>query len=319
MKGTKRYQNSHPHRQHGLLDVLRWQLGLGPKEAASSSAGQEMPYKPQSVVPTIIEKPSPDKVRVTWIGHSTFLIQHQGRNILTDPIFGNCQPSLPLARLRRVAPPGLSFEALPPIHDVLISHCHYDHLDLPTVRRLDSVHAPKFWLPSGLARWFERHSIRRCAELAWWDATRFSEEIQLHCVPAQHFAARSPFDRDRTHWCGWVIKSQAKAVFFAGDTGYCPVFREIGDRFDGFDLAMIPIGVYRPRWLMQPIHINPDEAVRIHMDVRSRLSLACHWGTFALADDPLGEPPTLLAQALASRNLSVSQYRVLRFGESIET
>jgi len=318
MKRCRVYKNAHAHPRHGLLDVLRWQLGWGPRETAAEPPWQRASPLLQSSYPVRLSHPIDGGIRLTWIGHSTFLIQHQGRNILTDPIFGNCQPSLPLAKLRRAAPPGLTFEVLPEIHDVLISHCHYDHLDAPTVQRLNSTFSPQFWLPSGLTPWFRRRRIDRCSELEWWHSAALSETIQLSCVPAQHFAARGLFDRDRTHWCGWVLRSSARSIYFAGDTGYCPTFREIGAHFGGFDLAMIPIGAYRPRWIMQPVHVDPDEAAMIHRDVRSRLSVACHWGTFALTDEPLAEPPELLARALSAQGIPPEQFRVLGFGESIE-
>ena len=141
--------------------------------------------------------------------------------------------------------------------------------------------------------------------------------MEIHSVPAQHFAARGPFDRNRTHWCGWVIRSGSRTIYFAGDTGYCPGFREIGERFGGIDLSLIPIGAYRPRWLMQSMHVDPFEAVKIHQDVRSQLSVACHWGTFHLTDEPLTEPPSLLQNALSEQNLSSKNFKVLSPGETL--
>lgn len=314
VKQPKRFANAHPHPKHGLWDVLRWQLGWGPVEPPLIPPGQLPPYQPQFCLPGNLTQPDPRQVQLTWIGHSTFLIQHRGRNILTDPIFGNCQP-VPLAKLRRAAPPGVRCAELPPIHDVLISHCHYDHLDAPTIKALGD--APNYWLPSGLSPWFHRRGIQRCRELAWWQSAPLADDIEIHCVPAQHFAARSPFDRDRTHWCGWVLRSAERTIYFAGDTGYCPTFKEIGARFGGFDLGMIPIGAYRPRWMMQPVHADPNEAVQIHLDVRSCQSVACHWGTFRLTDEPLNEPPVVLQQALARHNLPAEQFRALCFGETI--
>lgn len=308
-----RYENLHPHPQRGFRDVLRWQLGFGPREA-SYLDGERLPaYQPRFEKSDLTPPPS-GAIQLTWIGHSTFLIQHGGRNILTDPIFGNCQP-VPSPRLKRAAPPGVPLNALPPIHDVLVSHCHYDHLDVPTIRHLGA--GPNYWTPSALSPWFRRQNLHQCRELAWWESARLADDLELHCVPAQHFAARTPFDRDRTHWCGWVLKSPTRKIYFAGDTGYCPVFKEIGARFGGFDLAMIPIGAYRPRWIMQSMHVDPYEAVQIHLDAQARQSVACHWGTFRLTDEPLNEPPTVLAKALAARGLPASVFRVLKFGESI--
>ena len=313
-----RYKNFYPHNTHGLFDVLRWQLGCGPQEASPFRPDELPPYQPQSSVAdvSLLAHPQPDHIQVTWIGHSTFLIQHHGRNILTDPVFGNYASPFPLARLHRVAPPGLMIDQLPPIHDVLISHSHYDHLDKFTINHLGD--GPNYSLPAGLAGWFQRRGFKRCQQMDWWQSTSLAEGIEIHCVPAQHFAARTPFDRNRTHWCGWVVRSASRAIYFAGDTGYCPVFEEIRARFGGFDLALIPIGAYRPRWLMQSIHVDPHEAVQIHIDVGSRQSVACHWGTFVLTDEPLNEPPKLLECALAERSIPPEKFRVLKFGETIK-
>ena len=159
MNAHRKFANLFPHRAHGLLDVLRWQFGFGPVEIPRVTNSQLPPYEPQICAPQISTVPPEETVRVTWVGQSTFLIQHGGRNILTDPIFGNCQP-MPIPKLRRVTPPGISFAALPQIHDVIISHCHYDHLDAPTIRQLGD--RPNYWLPRGLARWFHRRGINNC-------------------------------------------------------------------------------------------------------------------------------------------------------------
>ena len=304
----------HPHPEHSLADILRWQFGWERAEAPLVNPDRLPPYRPEMAAPEKLDGPDPAQVQVTWVGHSTFLIQHGGRNLLTDPIWGNCGP-LPLRRLRRMAPPGMAFESLPEIHEVLISHNHYDHLDTQTIRRLGP--GPRYWVPEGVGRWFARHKGYPCRELAWWDTIRLADGLEVHCVPAQHFSARSPFDRNRTLWCGWVVRSDKKTIYFAGDTGYCPVFQEIGERFDGFDLSLIPIGAYRPRRIMQAIHANPNEAVQIHRDVRSRLSVACHWGTFRLTDEPPNEPPVALEEVLRREKLAAGVFRVLRFGETI--
>lgn len=308
------FKNPEANSSRGLLDILRWQFGLLPKEPSYVPEGSLPEYRPQFGGASLAEPSDSSKVTLTWIGHSTFLIQHNGRSILTDPIFGNCGP-LPLSRLRRAARAGVPLEALPPVDDVLISHSHYDHLDAPTIQRLGT--RPNYWTPSGLSKWLERRGINRCRELAWWETAQLAEGLELHCVPAQHFSGRTPFDRDHTHWCGWVLRSRSRTVYFAGDTGFSSVFKEIGARFGGFELAMIPIGAYRPRWIMQPVHVDPFEAVQIHLDVQSRQSVACHWGTFRLTDEPLDEPPVVLQMALAKHDVPAEQFRVLRFGESI--
>ena len=177
--------------------------------------------------------------------------------------------------------------------------------------------SPRFWLPSGLGEWFRHKNISSFQELAWWQSADLGAGMELYSVPAQHFAARGPFDKNLTHWCGWVLRTPERAIYFAGDTGYCPDFREIGERFGGFDLSLIPIGAYRPRWIMKPVHVNPFEAVQIHLDVRSRFSVAAHWGTFSLTDEPLLEPPASLQLALAERGMSSEQFCTLRIGGTV--
>ncbi len=316
----KIYQNEFAHPHHSLRDVLRWKTGFGPVEAPCP-VPECFPFDRWTTTsPDLqrLQQPDASRIQTTWIGHSTFLIQHRGRNILTDPIFGDCLTPVPGLRLRRHAPPGLTPNQLPPIHDVLISHCHYDHLDLPTIRWLSRQPCPPcFWLPSGLGGWFRRQRIGGFQELAWWASATLDGGMEIHSVPAQHFAARGPFDRNQTHWCGWVLRSSGQAIYFAGDTGYCAGFQRIGEHFGGVDLALIPIGAYRPRWLMRPVHVDPFEAVKIHQDVRSRFSVAGHWGTFRLTDEPLGEPPALLQTALAGQHLSPKEFIVLRPGETI--
>jgi N-acyl-phosphatidylethanolamine-hydrolysing phospholipase D len=300
--------------------ILRWKLKLGPPEEKRPAIKLDEAATLTSVPPDLeaIRHPDPEQIQVTWIGHSSFLIQHRQRNILTDPIFGDCLTPVPGLRLRRAHPPGLTLAQLPSIHEVLISHNHYDHLDAPTVRQLAKLSAAtRFWLPSGLSHWFRRQGITNVQEIAWWKSAPLDGETGLHAVPAQHFAARGPFDRNHTHWCGWVLRSGGRNLYYAGDSGYSPEFKDIGAQFGGMDVSLIPIGAYNPRSIMRPVHADPAEAVQIHLDVRSRLSLACHWGTFRLTDEPLAEPPALLAQALAQHGLPKTAFRALRFGETI--
>jgi len=204
----------------------------------------------------------------------------------------------------------------PRIDDVLISHSHYDHLDLPTVRAL--ANTVRYWTPEGLSPWFRRHGIENVSELRWWSSGALSAEIAIHCVPAQHGSGRTPFDRNRSHWCGWVLQSAARTIYFAGDTGYSPSFAEIGERFGAFDLSILPIGAYRPRWLMKPVHMNPADAVQAHLDIHSKLSVACHFGTFRLTDELLDEPPKLLAHVSKTRQIDPGRFIALRVGEPVD-
>ena len=313
--GKTRFRNAHPHASHNVAGVLRWKLGLAEEEPAAilsvTPPREGEPHRNWHPSEPLVDS----EIRLTWIGHSTFLIQHPGVNILTDPIFGDCQP-VPVGRYRRVKAAGIRFEDLPPIHHVLISHSHYDHLDAPTIRALG--HRPEYWVPSGLSHWLRKRGIGGIHEFAWWQSSILADHITVHCVPAQHASARTPFDRDQTHWCGWVLKSPDRSLYFAGDTGYSPIFKEIGKRLGPFDVSMIPIGAYKPRWLMHPMHTNPAEAVKVHQDVGSRLSVACHWGTFRLADEPLMEPPALLAEELVAQNIPPDRFLTLTQGNAID-
>jgi N-acyl-phosphatidylethanolamine-hydrolysing phospholipase D len=216
------YTNTFPQPPPKFAGILRWKLKLGPREEDPAQVTGASTEKLTPITPDLkaIHAPNPEQIQVTWIGHSTFLIQHRQRNILTDPIFGDCLTPVPGIRLRRASPPGLAFEQLPPIHDVLISHNHYDHLDAPTVKRLAGLSAEtRFWLPSGLSAWFQQKQIANLRELAWWKSSSFARETEIHAVPAQHFAARGPFDRNHTHWCGWVLCYGRQKIYFAGDSG----------------------------------------------------------------------------------------------------
>ncbi len=227
-----------------------------------------------------------------WIGHSTFLIQRDGINILTDPVWAKRASPFRFFGPKRQRDPGLSFEALPSIDYVLISHNHYDHLDLHTCRALYKKNSKVvFIVPLGLKKWFLNHSIPNVEELDWWQK-RQSDSIQITAVASQHFSGRAIFDRNKSLWCGYVLQFSDKCLYYAADTGYNQYyFTEIAKRFTSIDMSIIPIGAYAPRDFMKAAHVTPKEALQIHRDVRSKLSIGCHYGTFMLADEPLGRPP----------------------------
>jgi L-ascorbate metabolism protein UlaG (beta-lactamase superfamily) len=261
-----------------------------------------------------IKNPAPGHIQITWVGHSTFLVQMDGVNILTDPIFNDRSSPFSFGGIKRLAPPGIRFEDLPPVHVVLISHNHYDHLDQHTIERLGNK--PKYFIPLGLVVWFKKKKIDHPVELDWWqNASMFG--LTFHSVPAQHFSGRSPFDRNKTLWSGWVVEGKTGRLFFAGDTGYSPVFKEIGERFGSVKVSLIPIGAYMPRWFMRPVHVNPPEAIQVHQDTNSQQSIASHWGTFKLSDEPLGEPPLYLEKALREAGLDKKKFLVMKFGETL--
>lgn len=257
---------------------------------------------------------------VIWLGHSTFLLQIDGINILTDPMLGDRASPFPFIGPKRYTPPAIRVEDLPVIDVVLVSHNHYDHLDYGTMTRLlkqQEEQQPDFFVPLGLKEWFGRIGARSVSELDWWEDETW-KGWQLTAVPSQHFSGRGLGDRNMTLWCGWVMKKGAFTYYFAGDSGYCPYFKEIGDRLGPMSLSTIPIGAYNPRWFMKPVHADPAEAVQIHLDVRSRLSIGMHWGTFKLTDEDMDEPPVKLSTALEERGLGKKEFITVDPGQVLQ-
>jgi N-acyl-phosphatidylethanolamine-hydrolysing phospholipase D len=252
---------------------------------------------------------------ITWVGHATFLVQIDGVHIVTDPIWSVRTGPVWFVGPRRLLPPGLRLEDLPPIHAVLISHDHYDHLDLPSVRRLAAEHRPTFFVPLGLRAWLKAEAgITEVVELDWWQTAAF-RGLTIVCTPAQHSSGRTLHDQNRRLWSSWSVLGRQRRFFFAGDTGYYPGFREIGERLGPFDLAAIPIGGYS-EWQSHPNHVNPEEAVQVFEDVRGRLMVPMHWGTFALNREPFQEPPDRLWREALRRGLE-ERIALLAPGETI--
>jgi L-ascorbate metabolism protein UlaG (beta-lactamase superfamily) len=259
----------------------------------------------------------------TWIGHACVLMQTHGINVLTDPVLSLRASPFRFMGPKRTHPPALAIHELPHIDVVLISHNHYDHLDRDTVLALNRQPGgpPLFLVPLGIAPWMQKLGIAHVRELDWWTTTTV-DKLAFTFVPAQHWSARGLFDRCQTLWGGWAVcaapgEADSFSFFFAGDTGYSKDFEDIGRHFDGFDLALLPIGAYAPRWFMRAQHIDPAEAVKIHQDIRAKRSMAIHWGTFGLADEPLDEPPKLLAQALQEAGIAADRFLLQPQGETL--
>jgi N-acyl-phosphatidylethanolamine-hydrolysing phospholipase D len=254
---------------------------------------------------------------VTWIGHATLLVQLDGVNILTDPHWGDRTSPVSFAGPRRLVPPGLRFEDLPPIHAVVISHDHYDHLDLGTVTRLARTHHPTFLVPLGLKAWFHAAGIDDVVELDWWESRRVGG-VTLTCTPAQHSSGRSITltDQNRRLWSSWTITSAHHRFFFGGDTGYFPGFAEIGRRLGPFDVAALPIGGYSDYHRHHPNHVSPEESVQALQDLGARLLVPMHWGTFELNREPYREPPDRLLREAQRRGLEET-VAVLSPGQTI--
>jgi len=263
---------------------------------------------------------------VTWIGHATVLAQLGGLNVLTDPIFSQRASPLSFVGPARAQKPGLWLHELPHIDLVLISHNHYDHLDDDSVRALaaQAGGAPLFVVPLGLKAWFAQRDITRVVELDWWQSHKVGD-VEVVLTPVQHWSGRSLADRNETLWGGYALFAAQLHLFFAGDTGFSKDFADIRERFaerqgvaqgGGFDIALLPIGAYEPRWFMQRQHVDPEEAVRIHRDLGAKASLGIHWGTFELTDESLDEPPRRLAQARQAQGVPDSAFFTLAIGQT---
>ena len=324
-----RYRNPWPGGvPRGFAAFIRWYFFDRPfqpprKAPTPAEFRRDHPPATPSFAPP---RAADDAFTVTWIGHTSFLVQFGGVNILLDPVWGDRASPIRFAGPKRWTAPGIEFETLPAIDLVIISHDHYDHLDLPTVRRLVRTHPDARWVaPIGVGAWLRRRGATVAAELDWWQTTQVGE-IELGCTPAQHFSGRGLNNRDATLWCGWTIRggtgANARTVFFAGDTARHPEFGAITSHFGPFDAVIFPIGAYDPRWIMSPVHMDPDQAVDSYADVvrangdRPCVFIASHWGTFKLTTEPMDEPPRVTRDAWQRAGFEDHLLWILRHGET---
>ena len=317
-----RYRNPWPGTEPATyLDFLRWQVGRRIRQeiVAGPRWLRAEPAKPDIAVP----RAAPGRLLATWIGHSSVLLQIAGLNVLTDPIWSPRASPFSFIGPRRMVPPAIELEQLPPIDVVLLSHNHYDHLDERTVRALGRRNPDTRWVvPSGLKSLVGSLGARAVTELGWWEE-HTAGGLSVAATPAQHHSARGLGDRGRSLWCGYAIAGGDRRVFFAGDTGHHPEFGAIGRRHGPFDLTLMPVGAYEPRWFMRSVHMNPEEAVRSHQELtgagaRDAAMLGIHWGTFRLTDEPPGEPPVRARRAWLDAGLPEENLWVLRHGETRE-
>jgi L-ascorbate metabolism protein UlaG (beta-lactamase superfamily) len=305
----KQFVNPRGIKAKGLQDVIKWMR----ERQRDPWVAQRNNIKCDKPLPRVAQG-----IRITFINHTTFLIQTEGLNILTDPVYSERASPFSWIGPRRMREPGIAFEDLPQIDVVLLSHNHYDHLDIHTVKKLNQVFSPQFILPLGVGTFLKRSGIHIFHELDWWQEVRINASIAVQSVPAQHFSGRGLRDRDATLWCGYLMRREQGNIYFAGDTGYNNhTFKEIGERCAPVKAALIPIGAYKPKWFMSPIHCSPDEAVQIHEDTQSSLSIASHFGTFPLADDGRDEAVQDLALALSRSNKTLKPFIAPQEGRAI--
>jgi N-acyl-phosphatidylethanolamine-hydrolysing phospholipase D len=256
--------------------------------------------------------------RVTWIGHATSLVQYRDINFLTDPHLTSYPFAYEFWVEPRYTEPALSFAQMPAIDFVVISHNHYDSLDHRTVDHFGN--SVTWFVPLGLRSWFLRRGIEpgRVIELDWWQSYQFDDNVEITFAPAQHWSRRGPWDTNKILWGSWAVNIHGFNSWFAGDTGYhSRYFKDIGERLGPFRLAMIPIGAYAPRYFMESAHIDPAQAVDVHLEVRARQSLPIHWGTFQLTIEPILEPAQLLVEEMQRRELDAGQFRPVKIGDTL--
>lgn len=303
----RRFRNQLATTHNDFRDAARW--------AATRQRGRWSAWRDEPPGTTPPPRIQGTELRVTFVNHTTVLLQTASLNILTDPIWSDRCGPVPWFGPRRVRPPGIRFEDLPPIDVVVLSHNHYDHCDLPTLQRLARTHTPRLIAPLGNRRFLERRGIPVIAELDWWHSTTVSPGVTVTAIPARHFSGRGLFDRDRSLWAGFMIDTPAGSICFAADTGFGDHFTEIRERLGAPRLALLPIGAFRPEWFMSRVHMSPEEALAAHHRLGARTSMATHFGTFRLADDGESEAPERIATALAKAPLNGSEFWVLGFGE----
>lgn len=300
------------HMVNRTREFLKWQM-----DGQRVAWPRRVANRPQPAPPPVV---GPGELLVTYIGHATALIQTDGLNILTDPFFSDRASPVPWTGPKRVRPPGIAIDALPRIDAVLISHNHYDHLDLPSVRRLHDVHRPRILAPLGNAAILARSRRRLAVEEGdWGDRFRLGNGVAVTLAPARHWSKRGPHDRNMALWCAYIIETPAGPVYFAGDTGYGSGahFRAVRRQFGPMRAALLPIGAYEPRWFMRPQHMDPEEAVRAHLDLEAQTSIAIHHSTIQLTNEGIDEPAAALARALALHRVPPSSFQVLEPGAGL--
>ena len=310
--GTRFFQPQSIECAKGLADILKWQL-----------SGKKKKW-PRRIGNTCHDCPRPrvanGEVSVTFIGHATVLLQICGLNILTDPFFADRASPVSFAGPKRVRAPGLAIDELPQIDVVLLTHNHFDHLDTRALDELQNRFDPTIITPLGNGAIITASGKRhRITEADWADTVQLSNDMSVTLTPALHWSKRNLNDRNMALWCAFVLHTPSGTIYFAGDTGYGngQHFRAIREEYGPSRLSLLPIGAYEPRWFMKAQHMNPDEAVKAHIDLESRQSIAIHHGTIQLTDEPIDAPVKDLDLALRKYAIDPDRFRVLDCGQSM--
>lgn len=266
-------------------------------------------------LPNLPIRVNENEIAVTFVNHVTFLLQLPGLNILTDPQWSARTSPFSWLGPKRVRNPGIELDALPNIDLIIISHNHYDHLDLRTLEFLNNKFSPKIFIPMGDRRVLAKEQFK-IVEFDWWDAQNINDITRVNFTPMQHWSNRGLFDVYKSLWGSYVIEHNNKKIFFGGDGGYCSHFASIQQKFGAFDLSFLGIGAYEPRWFMQDMHTNPEEAVLAHLDLKSKLSIGMHFGTFQLSAEAIDQPLIDLDAAKKKLNIQSEDFITLEVGET---
>ena len=287
--------------------VLKWKLTADTQEWPELVPNKNYPLRPLTPV---------EKVNATFINHATFLLQLPGVNVLTDPVYSERVSPFTFMGPKRAREPGIPFDTLPKIDVVVISHNHYDHLDIETLKRIDSRFHPLFLVPLGDEKLLLKEGIQNVKALDWWEEVRV-KDVKFTFTPSQHWSARHLWDKNECLWGSFMIDSGAVKIYHAGDTGYGPHFLDIKSRLGAPDLALLPIGAYKPRWFMKHYHMDPEDAVKAHIDLGAARSIAMHFGTFQLTDEGIDEPTRDLGISLQKFEIEPRKFMILDQGQAL--
>lgn len=287
--------------------VMKWKLTSSPAEWPDHVPIKNYPLRP--LTPT-------ERVNATFINHATFLLQFPGVNVLTDPVYSERTSPYSFAGPKRVREPGIPFDMLPPIDVVVVSHNHYDHLDIETIKQLDKKFHPLFIVPLGDEKLLLKEGVQNVKAVDWWEEVRV-KDVRFIFAPAQHWSARELWDKNESLWGSFMIDSGAVKVYHAGDTGYGKHFLDIKSRLGSPDLALLPIGAYKPRWFMKYYHLDPEEAVKAHIDLGATRTIGMHFGTFQLTDEGIDEPVNDLKIQREKYRITMDQFLVLDQGQAL--
>lgn len=305
--GKHYFNPDYPNELKSFWQVLKWKMTADTKKWPDSLENKNYPLRPLT---------PEEKVNATFINHATFLLQFPGLNVLTDPVYSERTSPFTFMGPKRVRAPGIPFDILPAIDVVVVSHNHYDHLDLETLKMIDAKFHPLFLVPLGDERYLKEAGIQNVKQMDWWEEVRV-KDVKFTFAPSRHWSARHLWDKNESLWGSFMIDSGAVKVYHAGDTGHGKHFLDIKTRLGAPDLALLPIGAYKPRWFMQAMHMDPEDAVKAHIDLGAARSIGMHFGTFQLTDEGIDEPVNDLLTNLNKYQIANDKFLVLDQGQAI--